>query len=43
VAHEAAMGLIQLGRSDVLRRFAEMQSPLALVARQALAEGGRTS
>lgn len=40
VAHEAAVGLIGLGHTDVLRRLAEERSPLALVARQALAEAG---
>jgi len=39
VAHEAAMGLVRLGRHDVLRRYAAGESPVALVARQALAEG----
>lgn len=39
VKHEAAMGLLQLGRPDLLERFAAEDSPLALVARQALAEG----
>ena len=39
VAHEAAMGLIQLGRADLLRAIAGQDTPLALVARQALVEG----
>jgi HEAT repeat protein len=40
VAHEAAVGLIQLGRADVVRELASGDTPVALVARQALAEGG---
>lgn len=38
VAHEAAVGLIHLGRVDLVRAVAESESPSALVARQALAE-----
>jgi HEAT repeat protein len=40
VAHEAAVGLIGLGRADVLRRLVSEPTPVALIARQALAEAG---
>jgi HEAT repeat protein len=38
VAHEAAVGLIELGHADVLRTLVSDESPVGLVARQALAE-----
>lgn len=38
VAHEAAHGLLRLGRSELLERVSREDSPTAIVARQVLAE-----